>query len=347
MVRRAVALALAGTMAAGITVAIRIARIDAHAPITGRPYVSDLPDPSSRLGRFLSSGDGQFYEALALDPTLSRPASFSSRREAAYRAQRPLLSFLAWASSLGRRGATGWALVVASVLSAGFAAGACASLSLRRSGSAITGGIVLLMPGSLAVLGGLGSELLALGLVALALQAWTDERFWRASVLFVLAAFARETTLVVPGTLALIELVRSRRVGCMSAVAVPFVAWGAWLAWIRWRIGVFPGAQGRIAAPFAGFVRAVPHWQNTVPNLVAIALGAAVVVGLAIKRRDDLLGVVALAHLSLAVVAGPDVWHAWENFTRPLLPLYALGLVALASQHDSLAPTDRPAVAVA
>ena len=330
--RPVVVVALVGVLAAGIVASVRIVRIGPNDRTEGHPYVIDLPDPDSRLARFLASGDGQFYVALALDPSLHRPQVFSSRGEAAYRAQRPLLPFLVRAVSLGRPGAIGPALVVLSVLAAGFGAGACALLAERRFGSPLAGIAVLLTPGAIAVLGGLGSELLALGLVALALIKWQDGRVWPASALFVLAAFARETTLVVPATLGVVELMRAQRLHRLAAVSVPVVLWGSWIAWVRLRVGVLPSSQGRLAAPFTGLVRAFPHWENTRANLFALAIGVAIIVGLALRRRSDLLAVVALANIALAVVAGPDVWHAWENFTRPLLPLYALGIVALFTQ---------------
>src|SRR4051812_22452175 len=52
----------------------------------------------------LAKGDGQAYAALARDPALQHPESFEEgAREEAYRAQRPLLPYLAWALSVGRR----------------------------------------------------------------------------------------------------------------------------------------------------------------------------------------------------------------------------------------------------
>ena len=330
--RRILVVSLAGMIIAGATLAVRIGRIDPTAPPTGRPYVTDLPNASSRLGRFLAQGDGQFYVALAIDPTLRHPERFSAVSEAAYRAQRPLLSYLAWGASLGRPRLAGWAIVGLCVLSAGFASGACAALGLRRSGSVLLGLVALLMPGSIAVLGGLGSELLALGFLGLGLLRWSDNRLGWVALYFALAAFARETTLIVPATLAVVELLSLRRRARIAAVVAPMGAWGAWLAVIRWRVGVLPGGSGRIGLPIVGFVQAVPHWTDTRANVAALAVGLTIVIALVVRRRTDLLGIVALAHLVLAAVAGPDVWHAWENFSRPLLPLYALGIVALGSR---------------
>ena len=61
-----------------------------------------LDDPLELL---LVQSDGQAFASLARDPSLARPEVFFTDAEAAYRAQRPLLPYLAWAGSLGR---TGW-----------------------------------------------------------------------------------------------------------------------------------------------------------------------------------------------------------------------------------------------
>src|SRR6185503_12066441 len=98
--RRAAAVAIGGILAAGLITSIRIAQTDTDQPLYGRPYVATVPYPDSHLGRFLIGGDGQFYAALALDLSFSHPEAFASRSEAAYRAQRPLLPFLAWSAAL-------------------------------------------------------------------------------------------------------------------------------------------------------------------------------------------------------------------------------------------------------
>jgi hypothetical protein len=331
--RRVALFGIAASVAAGVIVAARIAREEMRTP-PPRTYVATLPDPSSRLSRYVARGDGQFYATLAIDPTLRNPETFSTRSEAAYRAQRPLLSYLAWAVALGRRRAVEPALIVLCVLSAGFAVAACSLLAARRSAPPTLGIAVLLAPGSLAILGGLGSELLALGFAAGAVVAWIDEKRLLCAGLLVLAALSRESLLLVPAALGAWELMSGRRsIRELWVLALPFAVWGSWLVWIRLRVGTWPGSSGRIGLPFVGLFRSAPDWNAA--NWLVFAMSVALVVAVAVTRRRDLLGALALAHLTLMLIAGDDVWHAWENFGRPLLPMFAFGILALAGPSDA------------
>lgn len=75
-----------------------------------------LDDPLELL---LVQSDGEAFASLARDPTLARPEVFRTDAEAAYRAQRPLVPYAAWALSLGR---TGWVPpALAALLAATFA----------------------------------------------------------------------------------------------------------------------------------------------------------------------------------------------------------------------------------
>src|SRR5206468_2285732 len=96
-------------------------------------YVSTFAHASHPLDVMLVTGDGQAFAAIARDPTLTRPGVFhASNREMAYRAHRPLASYLAWAGSLGHPGWVPPALAAIYELGAGIAAGGCSLLPRRR-----------------------------------------------------------------------------------------------------------------------------------------------------------------------------------------------------------------------
>ena len=54
---------------------------------------------------------------------------------------------------------------------------------------------------------------------------------------------------------------------------------------------------------------------------------ALVLVVFALVKRADALSVVVLAYGLFAAVLGTVVWHRWQDFGRPLLPLYTYGLL--------------------
>jgi hypothetical protein len=156
-------------------------------------------------------------------------------------------------------------------------------------------------------------------------------------VMLTLAAFSRESLLLVPATILVrtIWCQRDRAARMVAPLVVPFICWGTWIAWVRLRVGEWPGAANRIAPPFLGLVRAISDWHDHAANLLVIGLGVAFVTALAGWRTSDLVGIVALAHVLLAAIAGSDVWQSWVNFSRPLLPLYVFGLISLASRPNT------------
>ena len=128
-----------------------------------------LDDPLELL---LVQSDGQAFASLARDPTLARPEVFRTDAEAAYRAQRPLVPYGAWALSLGR---TGWvppALAFLAVAGTGLAVAGVAQLLIDRRSPAKSSLLVLLFPGMYMALSYCGPEPLGLGLVVWGLVAW-------------------------------------------------------------------------------------------------------------------------------------------------------------------------------
>jgi hypothetical protein len=113
-----------------------------------------------------------------------------------------------------------------------------------------------------------------------------------------------------------------------AASAVPYVVW---VLALRVRIGAWPSGSvgGRLElVPFRGFAQAMPGWA---PGDAAIA-GATVALGVAavvLARRSD-VRMLIVAHLVLAATMGQAVWNRFPDFSRVLLPLGALSVLALA-----------------
>ncbi len=123
-VRQVVAVAVVGGCLAA---AVVVGYVDSQpSPCCGneRPYVALYHGPLSRIEAVLARGDGQSFAALAQDPLLLRPSVIRAPGKYAYRAQRPLWGYLAWAGSAGQAELTGWVLAVLTVLSCAARGGA-------------------------------------------------------------------------------------------------------------------------------------------------------------------------------------------------------------------------------
>lgn len=337
------AVGLVTALLAAVIVGVLAVGARRQAPVVARAYVAHddgrlLTNPFEIM---LVQGDGQAYAALARDPTLARPLEFHTRAEAAYRAQRPLLGWLGWLLSFGRPGAVPGAFAVLEVVGVGLAGAALAALLRHRSGPAWAGVGVVILPGVFESLTWLGPEALGLGLAVAGLVALERRpaRPYRAGALLTAAALARETLLVVPLGLVLARgRAALRRPGI---VMLPFGAVAAWWVVLRCRVGAWPTAArgGRLSLPFAGLVDAAGRWAFPSGEWTYLLVAALLVVAVALARREDrpVAGVVVAAAL-LGVCMGPSVWGRWQDFTRPLLPLYALGFAGLPSPRAGVRP---------
>lgn len=327
----------AAALAAGL---IAYLAVGAHrqAPVVRRAYVKHydgrvLTDPFEIM---LVQSDGQAYAALARDPSLARPEEFPSRAEAAYRAQRPLLGWLAWAASLGRPSRVPVALAVLQVVGVGAAGAACAALLAGRGAPVFPAALVALLPGIFESLSWLGPEALGLALAAWGVGAWEQGHRRRSCLLLSAASLARETLLVVPAGL----LIASVRRGTARAptgwltLTAPFAVVGMWGPAVRLRIGSWPlaASSGRLSFPLAGLLAAARSWADP-GNAFFLAVGVGVVLALVLRRRwDHNLVTIALLTAVLATAMGAAVWARWEDFTRPLVPMFAFGIIALLSR---------------
>ena len=347
--RRVAALGIAGAALAALLIGVLGYGAQQLGPTSVSAYTTSydhrmLDDPLELL---LVQSDGQAFASLARDPTLARPEVFRTDAEAAYRAQRPLFSYLAWALSLGR---TGWvppALAFLSAAGAGLAVAGIAQLLAQRGAPSKLALLVLLLPGTYMALSYCGPEPLGLGLVAWGLVAWSRRAVIPTVVLFAFAGLCRETLLLVPAALVLVAL-RRRQVRDAALLATTALPFALWLVFLRWRVDAWPtdASEGRISAPFVGMVRGLARanegsWPYAA-LCVAVGVGA-----LVIARRDPLFAVVAV-HVPLAATMGRHVWISWEFFGRLLLPFIALGLVMIAGKvMGSAASRDEPSTAAA
>lgn len=318
--------------------------------VSGDPYVVDFPT-SGPLNVMLAQGDGQAFAALATDPSLARPEMFAGQTadsavgvEAAYRAQRPLLGYLAWLGSFGQPGLVNYALLALSILgSAAMAATVAHYLYIRGAKVPALGMVTLVLPGAVLAASWMGPE--ALG-VALAIGGLivVPTRIRVAVLLFIAAAFVRETMLIVPGALGAWFLLSQKDVRRTAAMTVPFVAFASWLVVVHARYGAWPwqANQGRTSLPFLGFVDAIGKVSGA--TLVLGALNLLLVPILIRYRRDPLAWIIA-AFIAAGSLLGWEVWDR-ANINRILLPAQVLAIVVLATGvHEQLSGGSERAVA--
>jgi hypothetical protein len=323
---------------------------------TAQPYTRLYDHQTRGLRGALAAGDGQAYSALAQDPTMARPDVFvAGRTDAAYRYQRPVLGYLAWIASFGQPDREAGAQAGLVVAGAAVAVGACAELLRRRRREPWLALSVLLVPGMQSALAGVTSEPIALAFLSLGLLAWWDQprRGAMAVALFALAALTRETSLVAIGALAIVEATTGRarspreRWRCAEPLLVPFAAYAAWVVVLRVGLGVTPFAAraNRLSLPFAGIVHDWSRFAEPARSWVWLVLAVAAVVGAAVLRDRDPLAWIVVAFGGFGACMGSAVWLRWQDFARPLLPLYAYGaLIVLTFLSAAVA---RPAAPVA
>jgi hypothetical protein len=301
---------------------------------SGASFVRPFDDAPPGLRATLALGDGQAYAALATDPALRRTDVFrAGPKDASYRAQRAVPFYAAWAMSLGRRTWVPPAMFVLAVAGVGLAAVATALLIVRRGGPALAGAAIAVLPPSIASSESLGPDLVAIALVLFAMLAW-PRRPRLAWVLFALAVLSRESMWFLPLTLAGVALL-DRRPARAAGLATTAAPWLAWAAVLRAHLGRWPweGSSGRLGLPFRGLATGVPRWEAPAAGglCVALLVGVTVVAVVAWVRRRDPLGAVVVVYAAFSLVMGGQVWARWEDFTRALAPMYALGVVLVAT----------------
>jgi hypothetical protein len=300
--------------------------------------ISSLYDPPDRsIEVALNVGDGQIFATQAVDPLADRPETvLGGPEEQAYRWQRGAYGWIGWVASAGQAEAAPWALAVVTVLATGALVGVVAEVIRRRGGRPLAALLLLLTPGVITDLLFIGPEVLGTALVvagvALALR---RPGSWGAVALLAAAGLCRETLLLVPAVLALVAL-RRRQWDAAVRLALAAAPYVAWVLVLRLRLGAWPtgSSGGRLGlVPFGGMVEEMGGWGPD--DIAGLALVAALGLAGLVRARDTGLRAVLAAHVVLAASFGPAVWSEAAHAGRVLLPLAALGLVAVASARGA------------
>lgn len=328
----------------------------------GKLISSMYDPPETAIENGIVKGDGQLFAGQATDPAVRRPEMVrGSEAEQAYRYQRPAYGWLGWIASGGQPGNVAVALIGVTVASSVLLAFASARWLLDKGADPRWGLVVLLVPGVFVDLTWIGPEVLGVALTVLGLYRWFDVRRrtdpserslapsagpdWVAVACFAAAGLCRETLLLAPFVLMVTSAFagRWRRAVGAALSAAPYVLW---VLFLKVRIGAWPqgSVDGRLSVlPFGGLLDATSNWKAAEVVFAVLLVGLAVA-ALALGRRSGLRPLIA-ANLVLAATLGEPVWHRFPDFTRVLLPLGVLSLLAVIPALFAKAATPAEAIA--
>ena len=278
--------------------------------------------------------DGQFYAALATDPFLLRPGAEHLFDAPAYRASRPGLPLAAWALGFGddSRAILTYQLLCWTI-------GALLIWAVARwledHGASpwwaallvFQGGIVSSMYSSL-------PDAAATALMVLALWLHARGTFRPSLGIMAWACLVKETNLIAAAAAGLSEWRAGRRGRAVLSITVPTGLVFAWRVWVLSRLGT---GNARVTGnnfdvPFAWLpeklTSALDIQEGVALVGIALLLFAAGALSLALRPEDT--AVVTLAGFALlAVFLNHFVYGpSWWNYTRVLMPLPALAVLA-------------------
>ncbi|HWA10210.1 MAG TPA: hypothetical protein VG838_12225 [Opitutaceae bacterium] len=276
--------------------------------------------------------DGLYYAQIAHHPSLAAPELAHATDNLAYRARRILPPALAWLAAGGQEAwiAQAYALLnVAAWL-------ALAWLLWRLLPDDGRG--LLAWAGVLFSAGALGSvrfaltDLVALVIVAAAVQAAEQQRPGRATALLGAAGLARETSLLAFGGLWERPWLSPRMIGRALLAAIPLLAW---LVYVRWRVGAGDPGWSNFDLPFTGFFgkwrsdltaalasNPAHRWLIWTTLLATFGVTVQAVFFLRHRQTGDAWWRTGAIYAALLCCLGPAVWEGYPGAeTRVLLPL--------------------------
>jgi len=320
----------------------------------GRNYTTGAPLPAGLIVRQNIGFDGQFFYRLSLKPFTTTRAEFGLRfDQPARRQQRILYPFMVWILTAGGRAhAVPFALIAINLVAFGVVGWAGVALA-RKSGRSPPAGLLLAAtPGLLIALGFDTGEVIAIALALVTLLLLRDGRFGWATSGSMLAALARETTLVIPIGVLVAVLWRRRQnrayelggraVPLFTSLA-PIIVYLGWqtLLWVRWGKPAFTSTDGSdLGLPFATLGRAVRLWSSR-GQLVdhaffLLAVVAVVALGIASLRQTAAPlheKAAFLVAIGLASLYQWTVLAHYATFLRALSEVYILALLIVFGDH--------------
>ena len=205
-----------------------------------------------------------------------------------YRSQRMFYPVLAGGGGLFPPNVIVWALVVVNLLMLAAGSWAVAAIAKRHGAPAWVGLAFVINTGLLSELFLDGAGITAFALAALGAWALEEDRTVLAAAAFAGSALTREVMAVFVGFVALMWLIRRRRIPWR--VSVPSaLAIGLWALYIRFQIDLDAGAvqvRELTLAPFSGVFEALTSGRADLADLLVIGLSLALMVVVPLRHGD-------------------------------------------------------------
>jgi hypothetical protein len=289
--------------------------------------------------------DGIAFYRLALDPFTRQATDFGITFDnPPYRQQRVMYPLIVHVLSFGHVEWVPTLLVVVNLIAIVALTGSAARLAMLIGLSPYWAMLIALYPGFFIAFSRNTCEIVALAFAVAALDAFTRKRWTIATLLLCCAVLARETTLVLALSLALVhgwQLVRRRRRDFPAITFIlPGFLYAAWQIVLRSWWGMTGFEAGRIdaAIPFSNYIR---MFAESMPRRTAlmrthfaegIFWAAVVCAVIFVFRRAKVAPqwrVAWIAYLGLASILAWDVWGDQMSFMRVLGDLYVMSAILL------------------
>lgn len=287
--------------------------------------------------------DGQFYYRLALNPFTTQETEFGITLDApAWRQQRILYPLLAHILSFGDPRATLWVLIGLNLAGLGAIAWLGARIARDAGLSPWWGLAFAVYPGFVITLSRDLTEITAAAFLLAGFHALRRERAGWAAAAWSLAVLSRETTLLAPGALAMVELWRRARGGPrgpMAAWVAPISVFAVFqcILLVVWEERAIASGRLVLSLPLWGFVESMVRdgaqgGAHAVFWSIQRTLVLAYVVAVTWRTRsrgDAHVWLAFILYALLGATAGPVIWEEDKGFLRALTELYVIGMFLL------------------
>lgn len=270
--------------------------------------------------------DGKFFFVQANDPWVLEPDENAEVLDRpTYRSQRMLYPMVAGGAGMFSPDAILWGLLLVNVLALGVGTWAVAAIAAKHGLSPLVGLAFGLNFGLLSELFIDGAGAVAFALAAVGTWALEEDRTGWAAAAFVGAALTREVIAIFIAFIALIWLVRRKRIpwSFSAPAALAIVAWGVYL---RLRIDVEAAVdqvQEITLVPFSGVIGALTSGRGTASDylIIGVLLVLVFLVPFRAWRSEVYLSWGAIGFAVLAPFLTQQVWQKSFDISRALAPL--------------------------
>ena len=291
--------------------------------------------------------DGEFYYRLALDPLTQKAEDFGVRFDnPAFRQQRIGYPLLVWTLSAGNKAAVPALMVLVNLICLGGISFIGALMAKQKGKSALWGCVITAYPGFMMSYGRNLAEIVTAFWIIAGIYALHERRALLAAIIFTIATFCRETSLLVPAGAGLFFLYcyvkneRSIKVYPWHLMLLPLVLHIAWIQFLsmRWNMPPISGGAQDIGLPFVGIFNFLQSnlANNSLLSKVNIffflfCMVTFVVSATALKQSEANINIKISWSLytALLLLLSNVIWLSFGEFTRAFTETFLLSVLII------------------